>query len=80
MNSLATDDPRRAIDPELTVGQMCMAALEDMLTEKSDERVVTVLADGGVYFYHVKCVGYKPPYQALDPAAGELNWMGQRQN
>jgi hypothetical protein len=49
-----------------------------MLHEKLDEQVVTVLHKGSMYFFHVKCVGIKPPYQSEEVAPDVTTWMGQR--
>jgi hypothetical protein len=73
------EETRKAVDPQVTIGDLCIGALEDMVAGRIDAQNFTILHKGGIYYFTVACTGYRPPYNMLDVSEGG-KWFGQRPN
>lgn len=76
------EETRRGVEPETTVADLCMDALQNMVTREQDSERFTVLHKGCIYFFDITCVGVKPPYEMYEPPEGDdgIYWCGQRRN
>lgn len=76
------EQTRRAVDPGLTVGDLCMEAIQCMVNQNNETQRFTILKDGCIYYFDVTCVGIKPPYQMQQPESGtgDTFWFGQKAN
>jgi hypothetical protein len=87
VNNLPTDltpedTDRRLVDENYTMADACMGALEGMLTQQATDQRITVMHRGSLFFFDVRCVGIRPPYeiQPPRPGTGDVCWFGQRGN
>ena len=70
---------RKAVDGQVTIGDLCMDSLKDMFEDNSDTQRFTVLHKGAIYFFDITCAGIKPPYEMQGDADGPgALWFGQR--
>jgi hypothetical protein len=69
---------RKAVDPDLSVGDLCRGSLEEMLVDSVDTKRFTVLHEGSVYYFDLSCVAIKPPYNMAKDDTDEKVWYGQR--